>query len=75
MCVKAWVLIIQPDIIIVTGIAHGGSLVYHASLLELSGNGKAIVIDFKMKEYNRKEIEAYSIFKLIELIEGSSVSD
>ena len=56
MCVKAWVLIIQPDIIIETGIAHGGSLVYHASLLELLGKGKVIGGDIEIREHNRRVI-------------------
>lgn len=66
---------IQPDVIIETGIAHGGSLIYYASLLELLGKGKVIGIDIEIREHNRKVIEAHPMFNRIELIEGSSISE
>lgn len=66
---------IQPDIIIETGIAHGGSLIYYASLLELLGKGKVIGVDIEIREYNKKVIEKHPMFKRIELIEGSSISE
>ena len=66
---------VQPDIIIETGIAHGGSLIYYASLLELLGKGKVIGIDIEIREHNRKVLERHSMFKRIELIEGSSISE
>jgi cephalosporin hydroxylase len=65
---------IQPDFIIETGVAHGGSLIYYASLLELLGKGKIIGVDIEIKEHNRKVIKAHPMFKRIELIEGSSTS-
>ena len=65
---------IQPDVIIETGVAHGGSLIYYASLLELLGKGKTIGIDIEIREHNRKVIEAHPMFKRIELIENNSVS-
>lgn len=65
---------IQPDIIIETGIAHGGSLIYYASLLELLGKGKVIGIDIEIREHNRKVIEKHPLFKRIKLIEGDSTS-
>ena len=66
---------IKPDVIIETGIAHGGSLIYYASLLELLGKGKVIGVDIEIREHNRRVIEVHPMFKRIELIEGSSVSD
>jgi len=66
---------LQPDIIIETGIAHGGSLIYYASLMELLGNGKVIGIDIEIREHNRKVIEAHPLCKRIEMIERNSVSD
>lgn len=66
---------IQPDIIIETGIAHGGSLIYYASLLELLGKGKVIGVDIEIREHNRKVLERHPMFKRIELIEGSSISE
>lgn len=66
---------IKPDVIIETGIAHGGSLIYYASLLELLGKGKVIGIDVEIRGYNRRVIEMHPMFKRIELIEGNSISD
>ena len=75
MSLRAWVSIILPGAIIETGIAHGGSLIYYASLLELLGKGKVIGVDIEIREHNRRVIEVHPMFKRIELIEGSSVSD
>lgn len=67
---------IQPDLIIETGIAHGGSLIFYASILELIGKESFVLgIDIDIREHNKKEIENHPLFKRIELIEGSSVSD
>lgn len=66
----------KPDLIIETGIAHGGSLIYSASLLEMmGGDGKVLGIDIDIREHNRKEIEAHPMFKRIEMIEGSSIDE
>ncbi|MBX2939235.1 MAG: cephalosporin hydroxylase family protein [Ferruginibacter sp.] len=65
---------VQPDLIIETGIAHGGSLIYYASILELMGKGKVLGIDIDIRSHNRAEIEKHPMFKRIEMIEGSSVS-
>ncbi|MDB5199927.1 MAG: cephalosporin hydroxylase [Chitinophagaceae bacterium] len=66
---------IKPDLIIETGIAHGGSLIYYASLLELIGNdGEVLGIDIDVRQHNRKEIENHKMFKRIKMIEGSSIS-
>jgi cephalosporin hydroxylase len=65
---------VQPDLIIETGIAHGGSLVYYASLLELLGGHRLVVgVDIDIRQHNRQAIEAHPMFKRIRLIEGSSV--
>lgn len=66
---------LQPDLIIETGIAHGGSLIYYASIMELIGKGQIIGIDIDIREHNRREIEKHPMFKRITMIEGSSVSD
>jgi cephalosporin hydroxylase len=65
---------VQPDVIIETGIAHGGGLIYYASLLELLNKGKVIGVDIEIREHNRKAIEAHPMFKRVEMIEGDSVS-
>lgn len=64
---------IKPDLIIETGIAHGGSLIFYAHLLSVIGKGKVIGIDIDIRKHNREEIEKHSLFPFITLIEGSSV--
>jgi cephalosporin hydroxylase len=67
---------IKPEIFIETGIAHGGSLIYTASLFELMGNnGQVIGIDVEIRAHNRVAIEAHSMYKRIKMIEGSSISE
>ncbi len=68
---------VNPDLIIETGIAHGGSLIYYASLLELmavcgKGSGEVIGIDIEIRPHNRAAIEAHPMKKRITTIEGSS---
>src|SRR5439155_3410335 len=71
---------VQPDLIIETGIAHGGSLIFYASLLELNaacgGPREAAVlgVDIDIRAHNRKAIEAHPLFTRISMIEGSSVA-
>lgn len=66
---------IKPDLIIETGIAHGGSLIYYASLLELIGEGEVLGIDIDIRSHNKAEIEKHPMFKRIKMIEGSAVSE
>jgi cephalosporin hydroxylase len=65
---------LKPDLVIETGIAHGGSLIYYASLLELIGKGEVLGIDIDIREHNRKAIESHPMFKRIKMLQGSSVS-
>jgi cephalosporin hydroxylase len=64
----------KPDIIIETGVARGGSLIFFASLLELIGKGKVIGVDIDIRAHNRDTIENHPLAKRITLIEGSSVA-
>ena len=64
---------IKPDLIIETGIAHGGSLILYASLLELIGKGEVLGVDIDIRSHNKTEIEAHSMFKRINMIEGSAI--
>jgi len=67
---------VKPDLIIETGIAHGGSLIFYASMLELiGGEGIVIGIDIDIRAHNRVEIENHPMFKRIILLEGSSIDD
>lgn len=65
---------VKPDLIIETGIAHGGSLIFSASVLELLGEeGKVLGIDVDIREHNRIAIEKHPMFRRITMIQGSSI--
>ena len=67
---------VKPDLIIETGIAHGGSLIFSASMLELiGGDGDVLGIDIDIREHNRIEIEKHHMYKRITMIQASSVDD
>lgn len=63
---------LKPDYVIECGIAHGGGLIFYASMLELIGKGKVIGIDIDIREYNRKAIEDHPLSHRITLIESDS---
>ncbi|MCM3871755.1 MAG: cephalosporin hydroxylase family protein [Pyrinomonadaceae bacterium] len=63
----------KPDVIIETGVAHGGSLIFSASLCKAMDKGRVIGIDIEIRPHNRKAIESHPLFPFITLIEGSSV--
>lgn len=65
----------RPDVIIETGIAHGGSLVYSASLCQMMGKGRVIAVDIEIRPKNREAIEAHPLSPLITMIEGDSVAE
>lgn len=65
---------IKPDVILETGVAHGGSLIFYASLCKAMGRGRVIGIDIEIRPHNRSAIEAHELSPMIELIEGSSVA-
>ena len=71
---------IRPDLIIETGIAHGGSLIFSASMLELSAacggpeNAEVLGVDIDIRAHNREAIEAHPLFKRISMIQGSSIA-
>lgn len=64
---------VQPDVIVETGVAHGGSLVFYASLCKAMDRGRVIGVDVEIRSHNRTAIEAHALFPLITLIEGSSI--
>jgi cephalosporin hydroxylase len=71
---------VQPNLIIETGIAHGGSLIFSAAMLELNaacgGPADAAVlgIDIDIRAHNKQAIEAHPMSKRIAMIEGSSIA-
>jgi cephalosporin hydroxylase len=67
---------VKPDLIIETGIAHGGSLVFYASMLELlGGQGQVLGIDIDIREHNRRAIEQHPMSKRITMMQGSSIDE
>ena len=64
---------VQPELIIETGIAHGGSLVFYASICELVGRGEVLGIDIDIRAHNRAAIEAHPMARHIRMIDGSSI--
>jgi cephalosporin hydroxylase len=81
---------VKPDLIIEMGIAHGGSLIYNASILAMLDMCEAIKehriidpkiserkilgVDIDIREHNKTEIEKHPMSSRIEMIEGSSIS-
>lgn len=67
---------VRPTVIVETGVAHGGSLILYASLMEAMGiDGQVIGVDIEIRPHNRKAIEDHPLFRRIKLIEGSSVGE
>lgn len=65
---------IKPRVIVETGIAHGGSLVFSASMLHLIGGpGRVIGVDIEIRPHNRDALDAHPMRERLELIEGSSI--
>jgi cephalosporin hydroxylase len=64
---------IQPDVIVETGVAHGGSLIFYATLCRALGRGRVVGVDVRIRPENRMAIEAHPLADLITLIEGSSI--
>jgi cephalosporin hydroxylase len=64
---------VKPDVLIETGIAHGGSLIFYASLFKAMGKGRVIGVDIEIRPHNRKAIESHEMYDRITMIEGSSV--
>ena len=66
------VFTLRPDIIVETGVAHGGSLIFYASILRLLGKGRVIGVDIDIRSHNRSAIEAHEFASQISLIQGDS---
>jgi cephalosporin hydroxylase len=76
MAIQEIIWQVQPAVVVETGIAHGGSLIFHASLLELlGGDGEVIGVDIDIRAHNRAAIEAHPMAKRILLIQGSSTDE
>ena len=65
---------VAPDVIVETGVAHGGSLIFYASLCKALERGRVIGVDIEIRPHNRTAIEAHPLFPYITLIEGDSTA-
>lgn len=66
----------RPEVIVETGVAHGGMLVFYASMLQLlGGDGIVIGIDIDIRAHNRSAIESHPLASRIRLVEGSSIDE
>lgn len=74
MALQEIVWTIQPDLVIETGIAHGGSLIFYASLLELIGKGEVLGLDVEIRPHNRKAVETHPMAGRIAMLEGDSTA-
>jgi cephalosporin hydroxylase len=67
---------VRPDLIVETGVARGGSLIFHASMLELlGGDGRVVGVEIDLRDHNRAAIAAHPMFRRISIIEGSSLAE
>lgn len=66
---------VKPDVIIETGVAHGGSLVFYAGLFKAMGRGRLVIgVDIEIRAHNRSAIEQHELFSTISLVEGDSTA-
>jgi cephalosporin hydroxylase len=66
---------VQPDVVIETGVAHGGSLILSASILQLLGGGRLVIgIDVDIRRHNRERLEQHPLASRLRLLEGSSTA-
>ena len=74
MAVQELIWRTRPQVVVETGIAHGGSLIFSASMLELlGGDGRVVGVDIDIRPHNRAAIEAHPMAKRVHMIQGSSI--
>ena len=64
---------LQPDVIVETGVAHGGALVFYAGLCKTMDNGRVIGVDVEIRSHNREAITSHPLSSFITLVEGDSI--
>ena len=64
---------LRPTVIIETGVAYGGSLIFYASLLKLTGGRLVIGVDVTVLEESRRVLQQHELWPFISLVEGHSV--
>ena len=63
----------QPDVVIETGVAHGGSLIFYATLFKAMGKGRIIGVEVELRAHNRKSINDHILRPYITIVDGSSI--
>jgi cephalosporin hydroxylase len=72
---------VKPDLIIETGVAHGGSAVFFASLLELNAlsggpkNAEVWCVEIDLRSHNREALVAHPMYPRLKIFDGSSVDE
>ncbi|KQP08317.1 cephalosporin hydroxylase family protein [Pseudorhodoferax sp. Leaf265] len=74
MAMQEIIWAVKPDLIVETGVAHGGSVVLSASMLQLLGHGEVLGVDIEIRPHNRQAIESHPMAHRIRLVEGSSTA-
>jgi cephalosporin hydroxylase len=64
---------VRPDVIVETGVAHGGALVFYAGLCKTMDHGRVIGVDVEIRPHNREAITSHPLSSFITLIEGNSI--
>lgn len=65
---------VKPDLVIETGVARGGSIIFYVSMMKLLGKGGRVVgVDIDIRPHNRDSIESHPLADCVSLIEGSSI--
>ncbi len=64
---------VRPAVVVETGVAHGGSAIFYASILKLLGRGRVVAIDIEIRKYNRLAIQSHPLSHLVDLVDGSSI--
>lgn len=65
---------LKPDVIVETGVAHGGSVIMYASICKLMDHGRVIGVELELRPHNKAAIEAHPLKPLITIVEGSSIA-
>jgi cephalosporin hydroxylase len=64
----------RPEVVVETGVAHGGGLVFYASMLEMAGiDGRVVGVEVALREHNRRALAGHPMARRIEIVEGSSI--
>jgi cephalosporin hydroxylase len=75
MRIQEVIYTLKPDVIVETGVAHGGSLILYASLCKAMGKGRVVGVDIEIRKHNREAIEKHELSSYITLIEGNAVDE